>query len=64
MTSAPATRTVRVQAEDVAGGFRCGDAALDEFFARYARANDERGIGRTFVLRRAAEATLPEVLGY
>jgi hypothetical protein len=66
MTAAPAPRTVRVQAEDAASGFHCGDAALDEFFARYACSNDERGIGRTYVLKRPLEATatLPGVLGY
>jgi hypothetical protein len=46
MTGAPAPRTVRVQVEDVQSGFRCGDAALDEFFARYASSNDERGSSR------------------
>jgi len=62
----PETRTARVTAEDVAGGFRCGDSALDDFFARHARSNDERGIGRTYVWRRpaAAPAGLPDVLGY
>ncbi len=66
MITAPETRTVRVTAEDAASGFRCGDAALDQFFARYACSNDERGIGRTYVLRRsgAAGQELPRVLGY
>jgi ribosomal protein S18 acetylase RimI-like enzyme len=29
--------------------FDCGEPALDEFLRRYARQNEERGIGRTFV---------------
>lgn len=63
---APAPRTVRVQAEDAASGFHCGAPSLDEFFARYACSNDQRGIGRTYVLKCPPEAaaTLPRVLGY
>jgi len=66
MTPPPAPRTVRVQTGDAASGFRCGELALDEFFQRHATANDDRGIGRTYVLKRPAGApgTLPEVLGF
>jgi hypothetical protein len=66
MIAVPEARTVRVDIEDAASGFRCGDAALDEFFARYACSNDERRIGRTYVLRRSdgAARELPRVLGY
>jgi hypothetical protein len=65
MIAVPEARTVRVDVEDAASGFRCGDAALDEFFARYACSNDGRGIGRTYVLRRSGGAAgeLPRVLG-
>jgi GNAT superfamily N-acetyltransferase len=31
------------------GGFDCGEPALNEFLARFARQNDERGLGRTYV---------------
>lgn len=66
MITAPEPRTVRVQREDVASHFRCGDRWLDEFFARWAHSNDELGIGRTYVLRRAPgdELDLPPVLGF
>lgn len=29
--------------------FDCGEASLNEFLKRYARQNDEKGLGRTFV---------------
>ena len=29
--------------------FDCGEAALDDFLKRFARQNDERGLGKTFV---------------
>ena len=29
--------------------FDCGEASLNDFLRRYARQNDERGLGRTFV---------------
>jgi len=63
---ATSPRTSRVEAEDVASGFRCGDEALDDFFARHACSNDEREIGRTYVLRRpeGAPPALPMVLGF
>ena len=66
MTTAPEPRTVRVTAEDAGSGFRCGERPLDDFFERFAYLNDEHGIGRTFVLRRAPDgpAHLPTVLGF
>jgi len=66
MSPPPTPRTVRVQAGDAASGFRCGEAALDGFFQRHATSNDDRGIGRTYVLKRPPDAPgpLPEVLGF
>lgn len=51
---------------DPGAGFSCGEQALDTFFARHALPNDRRGLGRTFVLRRAPgeRADLPAVLGF
>jgi GNAT superfamily N-acetyltransferase len=42
-------------------GFDCGEPALNEFLARYARQNDERGLGRTYVA--VPEGAL-RVIGY
>ena len=58
--------TVRLDVDDVASEFRCGSRSLDAFFARHALANDRRGIGSTYVLRREADdpPDLPRVLGY
>ena len=66
MSVVPEPRTARVTADDVKSDFRCGEAALDLFFARYACANDDRGIGRTYVLKRpaSAPAAVPRILGY
>jgi GNAT superfamily N-acetyltransferase len=51
---------------DAAAGFECGTPELDSFFASHALANDRRGIGRTFVLRRSQGESdeLPPVLGF
>ncbi len=56
----------RISADDIANGFRCGKRPLDDYFARHALPNDEAGIGRAYVLRRAEgdDAVLPPVLGY
>ena len=43
--------TTPITSSDAAAGFACGEPALDEFFARHALGNHQRGIGRTFVLR-------------
>jgi GNAT superfamily N-acetyltransferase len=43
-------------------GFGCGEPALDEYLARFARQNQESGVTRTFVAVRDAEPT--RVLGY
>ncbi len=41
--------------------FRCGEPSLDEFLQKYARQNDEKGLGRTFVATRPGDLV---VLGY
>jgi hypothetical protein len=66
MTTPPPPLTVRLEAEDVASGFRCGSRSLDDFFARHALPNDRRGIGTTYVLRREVDdpPDLPRVWGY
>jgi GNAT superfamily N-acetyltransferase len=43
-------------------GFGCGEPALDEYFARFARQNQELGVSRTFVAVCETEPVL--VLGY
>ena len=42
--------------------FHCGEPALDEYLARFARQNHESGVTRTFVAVRDAEPSV--VLGY
>lgn len=42
--------------------FDCGEPALDEYLARFARQNQESGVARTFVAVREAEPA--RVLGY
>jgi len=53
-----------VAAEDAAAGFSSGKRALDTFFRRHAFDNDQRGIGRTFVLRSGGAVGLPALLGF
>jgi GNAT superfamily N-acetyltransferase len=43
-------------------GFRCGEAALDEYLQRYARQDIKRGVARVFVATPADQAS--EVAGY
>jgi GNAT superfamily N-acetyltransferase len=43
-------------------GFGCGEPALDEYLARYARQNHETGVARTFVA--ASDVEPARVLGY
>ncbi len=66
MTALPSPLAFRVEAEDVAAGFQCGKRSLDDFFARHALANDQKGIGCTYVLRRqdGDPEGAPKVLGY
>jgi GNAT superfamily N-acetyltransferase len=42
--------------------FDCGEPALDEYLARFARQNQESGVARTFVAVRDAEPA--RILGY
>ena len=62
----PAYKTSRIEDADAKSGFSCGKHALDDYFARHAVANDRAGIGRAYVLRRAADdlPELPSVLGF
>jgi GNAT superfamily N-acetyltransferase len=62
----PAYTTSRIEDADAKSGFSCGKHALDDYFARHALANDRAGIGRAYVLRRAAgdSPKLPPVLGF
>lgn len=62
----PRYATARVDADDVASGFRSGKHPLDDYFKRHALKNDEAGVGRAYVLRRsdADDAALPRVLGF
>lgn len=59
-------QTTPIEPADAKSGFCCGAYALDDYFARHAVGNDDKGIGRTYVLRRGIddEPTLPSVLGF
>ena len=41
--------------------FDCGEASLNDFLKRFARQNDEKGLGRTFVAVKGGE---PTIYGY
>ena len=41
--------------------FTCGEAALDDYLKKFARQNDRRGIGRTFVATQKGSMT---IVGY
>lgn len=41
--------------------FDCGEESLNNFLKKYARQNDERGLGKTFVV---VEENTTEILGY
>lgn len=56
--------TTRILPVDSDAGFSSGEPALDKFFATHAYANDERGLGATYVLRAAAGGPPPAVLGF
>lgn len=43
------------------GAFSCGDAALDQYLRNYARQNQDKDVGRTWVACRAGES---RVVGY
>ena len=57
-------RTRRIATDDPGSGFKCGEPALDAFFARHALRNDHDGIGNTFVLPGAGSPEEPAVLGF
>lgn len=62
MSGLPAWREEPVSAHHDRPAFRCGEAALDEYLARYARQNHVLGAAKTYVA--AAVATPSRVLGY
>jgi GNAT superfamily N-acetyltransferase len=48
-------------AQHVRSGFDCGEPSLNDYLQRFARQNDERSLGRTYVLVSPGQ---PQVLGY
>ena len=63
----PTYLTRRIGPADPACGFRCGKHPLDDYFRRHALANDQRNIGRAYVVEATTDdvaAGLPEVIGY
>lgn len=44
--------TSAIEPDDPKAGFASGTRALDDYFARFALANDRAGVGREYVLRR------------
>ena len=55
--------TDEIQPDDPSAGFTCGKSELDDFFAKRALSNHERGLGKTFVFH-SAEAGVPRVAGF
>ena len=55
-----------IEPADEKSGFSCGKVPLDEYFARYAVANDRAGIGRAYVLEHTESdpVELPSMLGF
>ncbi|MDP2835214.1 MAG: GNAT family N-acetyltransferase [Pseudomonadota bacterium] len=51
-----------LDAEVAAGGFRCGEPALDEYLRRYASQDVRRGVARVFVATPADD--LPRLAGF
>lgn len=63
----PLYATRRIRTGDPACGFRCGQHALDDYFARHAIPNDQAGIGAAYVLEASADDIaqgVPAVLGF
>lgn len=63
----PAYLTRRIGPADPACGFRCGKHPLDDYFRRHAFDNDQRSIGRAYVVEAPPDdvaAGLPEVIGF
>ena len=50
-----------IRKDNVRDQFESGEPALDEFLRRYARQNQDKGLGRTYVATREGG---PEVVGY
>ena len=50
-----------IRKDHIRDPFESGVPALDEFLRRYARQNQDKGLGRTYV---ATRETSPQVLGY
>ena len=64
--AAPLFDTEAMRDADAQSGFRSGKHSLDDYLARHALANHQRGIGVTYVLRRRADdpGEWPDLLGY
>ena len=58
----PDWRIEPLRREHDRSGFSCGEPALDEYLARFARQNQESGVSRTFVAVSHAEPN--RLLGY
>ena len=61
MPEASAWRVERIARSQDRASFECGLAELDEFLRKYARQNDEAGLGTTFVSQKPGQV---RVLGY
>lgn len=62
-----ASVTRRIGPSDPTCGFRCGKHALDDYFRRHALDNDQKNIGRTYVVQASPEdlaGGLPQVIGF
>jgi GNAT superfamily N-acetyltransferase len=66
-TGKPTYLTRRIGSADPASGFRCGKHALDDYLRRHALANDQKNIGRAYVVDASPDdvaAGLPQVIGF
>ena len=63
----PSFVTRRIGSADSACGFRCGKHPLDDYFRRHALDNDQKNIGRAYVIDASSEELangLPQVIGF
>lgn len=63
----PTFVTRRIGSDDPACGFRCGKHPLDDYFRRHALDNDQKNIGRTYVLDASDDDIadgLPKIIGF
>lgn len=62
----PAFETEPIREADPRSGFRSGKHSLDDYLARHAFTNHQRGIGAAYTLRRRSSdpTEWPELLGY